>query len=63
MEMISVSSFNCAQAEKEVAKGKNILPFTKFFKDIKHFLWLFGQTVLTQLFQLAVQMKQTSQPQ
>lgn len=44
-----------------VAHGKNNLPFTKFFQYIKHFLWLFGQTVLTQLFQLATDdMEQTN---
>lgn len=52
------------QAERGVrgiAHGKNVLPFTKFFQYIKHFLWLFGQTVLTQLFQFATDdMEQTN---
>lgn len=49
------------RGRREVAHGKNNLPFTKFFQYIKHFLWLFGQTVLTQLFQLATaDMEQTN---
>lgn len=28
-------------------------PFTQFFQNVEYFLWLLGQTVLTQLFQLA----------
>lgn len=32
---------------------RQLLPFAELLQNIKHLLWLFGETVLTQLFQLA----------